>query len=68
VLALPVDVTHELGEVHAAPMRNLAQFVPENIFKTDAGAMAADDNRPFKHARSQISAVRGILFARPIAI
>ena len=49
-------------------MRNLTQLVPEYVFETDAGAMAADDDRPFEHAGSQISAVRGTLSARLITI
>jgi hypothetical protein len=68
VLAFSVDVTHEFGEVHAAPMRNLTQLIPEYVFETDAGAMSADDDRALENARSQISPLGGTLSSRLLTI
>jgi hypothetical protein len=58
VLTLSVDETYEFGEVLATPVRDLAQFIPENVFETDARSMAANHNRPLQNPGSQISAVR----------
>ena len=68
VLPFSVDVTHEFGEVHAAPMRILPQLIPEYVFETDAGAMSADDDRALENARSQISPMGRTLSSRLLTI
>jgi hypothetical protein len=61
-------MSHEFGEVHAAPMRNLTQLLPEYVFETDAGAMSADDDRALENARSQISPMGRTLSSRLLTI
>ena len=57
VLAFDVDAGHQLRQMHAPTLRDRPEFVPENVFETDARLVAAHHNRSFQNARSEISAI-----------
>ena len=46
LLAVGVDPPDQLGQRHAAPLRNLLHAIPERLFEADAGLVAADNDRP----------------------
>ena len=58
VLALDIDVADNFRQMNIAVMPNLLEAVPEGIFETDAGPVAADHDRPFDHSRSQRHSAR----------
>jgi len=58
MLALGIDATHQLGKMEMAVMRDHPKLVPEDIFKADAGLVAADDERSFDHARLEMAVAR----------
>lgn len=56
VLPLDIDARHELREMHVEVLRDHPQFIPEDIFETDAGLVPPDHDRTLYDTRPQIFA------------